>query len=286
MHVALVTATAFADLDDDLPHLTAALRAEGHEPTVAAWDDGAVDWAAFDVAAIRSTWDYVERRHEFLAWVDRVEAVTRLANPGRLVRWNTSKRYLRELGAAGVPVVPTAWPTDGEPIPPAWGEVVVKPAVSAGGRLTGRYDDHEEAAAFARTLVAQGHDVLVQPYVGTVDSHGEFGIFFFGGHASHAIRKGAILSLGQEPVPDHRLAVGQTAVPVAVEESPVAFARSVLDAVPGGAELLYARVDCVVADDGSPLVLEVEMVEPHLFLATTDGGAARFAAAVSAWAAR
>lgn len=283
MLVALVTATAFADLDDDLPLLVDAVAAAGHLPSVVAWDDAAADWAAFDAAVIRSTWDYVERRQEFLAWVDRVEAVSRLANPGRVVRWNTSKRYLRDLAAVGVPVVPTAWPGDGDPIPTAWGEVVVKPAVSAGGRWTGRYDDHEAAAAFARTLAAQGHDVLLQPYVPTVDRQGELGIFFFGGHASHAIRKGAILSLGHEPVPDNRLAVGQEVAPVPLEETPVAFARSVLDAVPGGADLLFARVDCVADDDGRPLLLELEAVEPHFFLETDDGAAARFAAALTAW---
>jgi hypothetical protein len=137
--------------------------------------------------------------------------------------------------------------------------------------------------AFASHLCSQGHDVLVQPYVESVDRHGEIGVYFFGGEPSHAVRKGAILHAGRPPADDYQLAIGQSVEAVALDDSPVAFARAALEAVPNAGDLLYARVDCVRGADGEDLILEVELIEPALFLATADGAAARFASAVAAW---
>ena len=128
--VALVTALESRHLDEDLPPLESALRARGVEPVIAAWDDPAVDWKSFSLAVVRSTWNYVTRRDEFLSWAERVAAVTRLANPPAILRWNTDKRYLKELGPS---VVPTTFIDASDPIVlPSNGDFVVKPAVSAG----------------------------------------------------------------------------------------------------------------------------------------------------------
>jgi glutathione synthase/RimK-type ligase-like ATP-grasp enzyme len=284
--VAVVTAAGFREIDRDLPLAEAALEAAGAAPTIEVWDDPAVDWRAYAGVVVRSTWDYTDRPEQFLAWAEAVEAVTRLANPSEVIRWSSSKRYLQELARAGIPVVPTAWLSDGESIPAQWHDVVVKPAVSAGGRWTGRYRGEgsgAEARSFADELLARGEDVLAQPYVSSVDERGEIGVYFFGGEPSHAIGKGAILRAGSPPVSDHQLAAGQSVVPLDLRSAPVEFASSVLDAVPRRDEVLYARIDCVIDEGGSPLVLEVEVVEPALFLETAPGSADRFAEAVVRW---
>jgi glutathione synthase/RimK-type ligase-like ATP-grasp enzyme len=180
-----------------------------------------------------------------------------------------------------VATVPTVWPRDGETIPREWSDIVVKPAVSAGGRWTGRFTDTDDAERFARTLLARGEDAMVQRYVASVDAVGESAVYFFGGRVSHAIRKGAILLPDAEPRPDASLADGQTYGPLDLDDAPVAFAQSVLEAI--GEPLLYARVDCVNGGGGEDLVIEVELVEPALFLDTAPHAADGFAAAVKGW---
>jgi glutathione synthase/RimK-type ligase-like ATP-grasp enzyme len=279
----MVTAAAFVEVDRDLASLPSALAKVGIECSVVSWDDASVDWAAFDGAVIRSTWDYIDRLDEFLAWTEAVEARTRLANPSAVVRWNCSKRYLVELAAAGVGTVPTWWASEGLEIPPEWLDVVVKPAVSAGGRSTGRFRDRDAARSFVRELVGRGEDVLVQPYLPSVDDHGEIAVFFFGGIPSHAVRKGGILSAVNAPATDYALAFGQRVEPVPLSRAPTEFARSVLDAVPKVSRLLYARVDCVQDGAGREMVLEVELVAPSLVLDLNDGASHRFASAIASW---
>ncbi|MDX6287600.1 MAG: hypothetical protein QOG53_3085 [Frankiales bacterium] len=283
MRVALVTAAAYANLDPDLPLLPPALAAVGHDASVVSWDDASVDWSSYAGVVIRSTWDYVDRREDYLTWAASVETMTRLANPSAVLRWNSDKHYLRALAAAGVRTVPTVWPGYGDEIPNHWSDIVVKPAVSAGGRWTGRYDDVEAATAFARRLLDRNEAPLVQPYVSTIDRHGEIGIFFFGGKPSHAVRKAAILPVGQRPIDNFQLAVDQLVEPVALSDAPIDFAVAVLDAVPSNEALLYARVDCVSDDDGGYVLLEVELIEPSLFLNLSEGADRRYARAVDAW---
>jgi len=107
--IALVSARAARDLDEDLPPLLEAAAAAGVEAEVADWDDPAADWARFDAALLRSAWDYTERLTEFLAWVERTAAVTTLLNPAPVVRWNSDKHYLRTLARQGLPVVASAF---------------------------------------------------------------------------------------------------------------------------------------------------------------------------------
>src|SRR5690348_7423438 len=107
--VALATAPGFDDLDGEYGPLSAALLGRGVGAEVAVWDDPAVDWASYDAVVVRATWDYSSRHDEFLAWAAQVAASTQLANPYDVIRWNTDKRYLRELEAQGLPVVHTDW---------------------------------------------------------------------------------------------------------------------------------------------------------------------------------
>ncbi|WP_420122745.1 ATP-grasp domain-containing protein [Nakamurella sp.] len=269
MRVALVSATAALGTDDDEAFLLPALRAAGADPAVVVWDDRAVDWAAFDVVVLRSTWDYTMRRDEFLTWVAATDAVTRLRNRPGVVRWNSDKVYLRDLAGYGLPVVPTEFLSPGDrPALPDGVPFVVKPTVSAGSRNTARYAPGEQDVArdHARRLLDRGRTVMVQPYVASVDERGETALVFLGGRYSHAVTKDALLVPGERATEDKLFATEKlhAVQPSAAER---AVADAVLDAIPFPRdELLYARVDLVLGADGEPAVLELELVEPSLML--------------------
>lgn len=286
--VALVTCAEFADLYADDRLLLEPLRAKGVDPTPVVWNAPDVDWAGFDLAVLRSPWDYVARRDEFVAWAERVP---RLANPADVVRWNTDKRYLRELTAAGVPVVPTTWVEPGDAWdPPVGEEYVVKPAISAGSVDTGRYQpgaEHRElAAAHVVRLQAAGRPVMVQPYLEAVDTYGETALLYLPDAEgrltfSHAVRKGPMLT-GPDVGVDG-LYKEETIKPRVPIDAELEIGQRTLAAIPGGVDrLLYARVDLIPAADGLPMLVELELTEPSLFLATADAAPARLAAAIAA----
>lgn len=282
--VALVTAAAARHLDEDLAPLVAALAAAGAHGEVVVWDDPAVDWRSFDLVVVRSTWDYVPRRAEFLAWADRVAAATRLANAPAVLAWSTDKHYLRNLSAAGVPAVPTAFfePGDAVVLPPV--ELVVKPAVGAGSVDAERHAGRTTARVHVERLLAAGRSVMVQPYLSEVDRHGETGLVFFGGRYSHAVRKGPILRPGGTEFVDGGLYAAEDLSAREPSEAERAVADACLDAVPAPrSSLLYARVDVVPGDDGRPVVLELELAEPSVFVDLAPGAAGRFAAAMLSW---
>ncbi|MEQ4305670.1 hypothetical protein ABNF97_30535 [Plantactinospora sp. B6F1] len=287
--VALVTCAELPGLDPDDRLLLEPLAERGIRVEPAVWDDPGVDWAGYALAVLRSPWDYPTRRAEFVAWA---ETVPRLANPADLVRWNTDKRYLRELTEADLPTVPTTWlgPDTAWTLPSAPGEYVVKPVVGAGSLDTGRYDlaDAEQrdlAAAHVQRLQAAGRWVMVQPYLAAVDTAGETALLYVAGpdglRFSHAVRKGAIL-VG----PDHGvegLFRPEEITPRTPAEPELAVAERVLAALPGGPERpLYARVDLIPGPDGAPVLVELELTEPSLFLAHEPGAADRLADAIAA----
>lgn len=271
--VALASCRAFPDLYDDDAPLVPALDAQGVEAVVEVWDDPGVDWAAYDLVVVRSTWDYVPRRQEYLAWARRVPAI---ANPVDVLEWSTDKSYLRALAAAGVPVVPTTWvrPGDAYAVPDV--EHVVKPVVSANAADTARYAAGDDSSDHVARLLAAGRDVMVQPYVASVDVQGETAVVLVDGHLSHAARKAPVL------VPELGDPEDVAITPRTPSAPELALARQALAAVPFDAPLLYARVDLVAGPDGAPLVIELELAEPSLFLATADGAVERLAAAVAA----
>lgn len=282
--VALVTCAELPQLDTDDQLAVEPLRALGVDVETPVWDDPAVDWRRFDLAVLRNPWDYPRRREQFLAWT---RTVPRLLNPPSIVEWNTDKVYLRELAAAGLPVVPTTWLVPGDAADlPAAGEFVVKPSVSAGSADTGRYDlgDQQQrtlAEAHVDKLLARGDTVMLQPYLSAVDTAGETAMLHIGGGFSHAIRKGPLLD-----GPDLRDGAplwSEEITPREPSEQERDVARRTLEAIPGGAgQLLYARVDVIPGPDGAPVVLEVELTEPSLFLATSQGAPERLARAITA----
>ncbi|MFC9929574.1 RimK family alpha-L-glutamate ligase [Streptomyces sp. NPDC127190] len=256
-----------AHKDRDLPVLVAALTGAGAEAEARHWDDPTVQWGAYDLVLIRSTWDYSWRAGEFGDWVTRVEAVTRLANPAEVVRWNADKRYLGELAAAGIPTVPTRYIAPGEPAElPAGHEYVIKPTSGAGARFAARYtpDDHDTAVRHLARMHAEGFTAMVQPYLRGIDATGERALQFFGGRLLHASRKGAVLAPGTPY--DAEKTAHPDLTPWQPTDAELAVAEKALAAVPGTAELLYARVDLVDGEDGRPCLMELELVEPNLFL--------------------
>lgn len=292
MTIALATASWAGALDDDMAPLVAALHDIGRRAEVVVWDDAAVSWERFELVVVRSTWDYVARRSQFLEWAEHVATVTVLANSPHVLRWSTDKHYLAELAAAGVAVTPTSFiepGDDGGAITGviagrlADGEIVVKPAVSAGSADTNRYGpaDHAVALDHAAGLLAQGRSVMVQPYLDAVDVHGETALVHIAGRFSHAIRKAPILAGRTELVEGHF--ASETISAREPSDAERALADHALSVVPGQAEhLLYARIDLIPGPSGAPLVLEMELAEPSMFLAHAPGSAERFAAAIAA----
>jgi glutathione synthase/RimK-type ligase-like ATP-grasp enzyme len=275
VRIALATYADLPDLFTDDDPLRAALLARGAVPVPAVWDDPEQDWAAYDLVVVRSTWDYHERRDAFVAWA---RSVPRLLNPASIVEWNTDKTYLRGLAEAGVPVVPTAWVTDGTPLREVlgahgWTDVVVKPAVSAGARNTLRCNvsDLDAGETLLRKIVAQGV-AMVQPYLASVEDYGERSLLFVEGTFGHAVRRHPALSTEGDERYDARL--------VTASEAELALATATLAAV--GEPLLYARVDVVPDESGTPLLMELEVTEPQLFLRFSDATAALLADAIVA----
>jgi glutathione synthase/RimK-type ligase-like ATP-grasp enzyme len=297
-YVALVTTREALPLDEDMPPLVLALRAQGARVETPCWDDPEVDWSRYDVAVLRSTWDYADRLDEFLDWADRCAERTRLINTPAIVRWNTDKHYLVHLAHAGVPVVPTLFVEPGADAaaelarflaagPGAFtvgtcngfDQFVVKPSVGAGSRDAARYrrEDHARAAAHVARLLAAGRSVMLQPYLDRIDQRGETAVIYIGGRYSHAIRKGPLLRL------DDAMVAGLFAPEQITAREPDADERRVAEAAFMACSLddpLYARVDLVHDDRGLPVVLELELTEPSLFFLHAPEAAGRFADAL------
>lgn len=282
--IALVTCREALGLDTDMPLLVAALERAEVESVVVPWDEDE-DWSQFSLVVVRSAWDYHRRYEEFMSWVLRVSPITSLANSAEVISWNTDKRYLAELAAQGLPTVPTTFLAPGEEMDPssivellARGDVVVKPTISAGSNDTERHSDPDRLVAHVRALHASGRSVMVQPYLSAVETASETDLVYIDGDFSHAFAKGPML---RDP---KTMAEGL-------------YAEERIDArVPSGAERalgdrvmalvssrfgrpLYTRVDLLPSSDG-PVIIEVEMTEPSLYVHLSTDAADRLADAI------
>lgn len=265
MTIALATCEEVSALDEEGRLLLGGLRAAGIDAEPAVWNSPAVEWDGYELVVLRSTWDYHLDPGRFVAWVRSIGS--RLLNPPELVTWNASKRYLHELGGWGLATVPTAFVSPGEGFElPGVGEFVVKPATSAGSRDTARYRPGDEAAGrHVEALLAAGREVMVQPYLSAVDVSAETALVFLGGEFSHAMRKGPLLELDQEQ--EQGLFRPEEMSPREPTAAQLELAAAVVGTVGERVgEPLYARVDLLDSDQGQPLVLELELIEPSLFL--------------------
>jgi hypothetical protein len=284
--IALVTAVAARGVDEDMPSLESALRNAGADVTIAEWDRPH-DWSRFDIAVLRSTWDYPQRFAEFLGWAEAVSQQTNLLNPLSAVKWSCDKHYLADLAAKQVPTVRTIFIEPGErPGPridellasPDVEEFVVKPAVGAGSRDAQRFgrEERADAAAHAQRMLDEQRSVLLQPYLDKVDELGETALMYFEGKFSHAIRKGPLLKKKEGPTTE--LFAKEAITPRVPDASELRVGAQALEAMPFDTPL-YARVDLIRDEQGAPVVLELELIEPSLFFPFSAGSAERFAAA-------
>jgi hypothetical protein len=283
MRVAFATCSEFPEGSPDDAQAAATLGADA-----VVWNDPAVGWDAYDRVILRSTWDYTFGVHAFLDWC-RAVGRERLRNDADVVAFNADKRYLRELSC---PTVPTVFVAPGEQMPTLDGEIVVKPNVSAGARNTGRFGVAvaEDARELVERIHASGRTALVQPYLRSVDSHGETALVFIAGQLSHELHKRPVLAPDEvAPVIEGPLAVARAmrdenlVVARAAADDERTLARAIIDEVSERFGVpLYARVDMVREDGGRPVLLELELIEPRLYFEQAPGAAGRFAAAVLA----
>jgi glutathione synthase/RimK-type ligase-like ATP-grasp enzyme len=275
--LALATSAEHAELHPhDLP-LADALRAAGLEPVAEVWTDPSVDWSAYDAILLRSVWDYHRRYDEFTEWLAQVDkAGVPVLNDSGLLRWNGDKRYLLELRERGVAIVPSQIAAgaclrevvgglDGQ-------EIVIKPTVSATALHTVRgvagSPELDQAMAELPEIV-----YLVQPFQPEIASSGEWSLIFVDGEFTHAVIK-------RPADGDYRVQEEFGGHAELAEPTPeiLASAQSVLDAT--GKPLVYARVDGVVVN-GRFLLMELELIEPYLFLPENPAATEKLAAAVA-----
>jgi hypothetical protein len=265
--IAIATCAVKPEADPDEELLLARLREKGASVRMVAWDGPSPDVADDELCVVRSTWNYFEKIDAFLAWIDRVP---RLLNPRSIIQGNVRKTYLRDLEARGVTIVPTMWAAENTDVATVmrdrgWDTVVIKPVVSAGSFSTRRFTIAEAPAAQA-FLDHAGREMMIQAWMPAVDTSGERSLVWLDGHVSHAVRKSPRFADGHESV---------TSVDVADDER--AFAERVLE--PFREHLLYARVD-LVRDHDTLRLMELELVEPSLFLKQHPPALERFATAL------
>ena len=291
--IALITSASSLAIDFDMPLLIPAFRSIGLDVDVCDWENHAIDWSIYDAAVLRSPWNYVDSLPKFLNWCDGVEKQTTLLNPAVVARWNLDKYYLADIQARGVPIVPTQFVEPGqEPdramqsfldMHPQANEVVIKPTVGAYSKDVQRYARTRltDAAKYIESLLGLGHHVILQPYLDSIDSHGETDLTFFNGAYSHAIRKNAMLMAdGTVNVPTQDLRSSREADQDEQRIASRALATAA-ECLKLTRPLVYGRVDLIRGTDGQPVVLELEICEPSLNLPFTEHGADRFAMAIS-----
>ncbi len=278
--VALATSEKFASLTDDDLLLVEPLQRLGVSPVPAVWSDPNFPWTSCDAVILRSCWDYHLRLPEFLDWIAELDkGGVRLWNSPSTIRWNTNKTYLRDLEAQGIPIIPTFWPEG--PInlrdqlrKLGWSQAVVKPRVSATAHQTLLVSmDYAECAQPLFDELLRGPGVMVQRFMEVVKTRGEWSLIFFNGEYSHAVIK-------TPKAGDFRVQHDFGGQEQGAETSPLILEAAIrvirtVDGIP-----LYARVDGVESD-GHFLLMELELIEPALFLSSHSDAAKRFATAIA-----
>ncbi|WP_343704252.1 hypothetical protein [Chitinophaga sp.] len=271
--IALVTCTAQAlEHDSEDARLQAWLQEKGLEVNREIWSNPQTDWKSYDLVVLKSPWDYHEQADAFHAWLRALQqAGVAVQNPADTVVWNSNKKYLAEIADSGLPVIPTALLPQGS-LPgldtffTRWNteQIVIKPCISAGAKNTLLLRREEaEAEEDKLYIMLQAEDYLVQPYLQEVE-HGEWSFLFFGGQFSHSLLK--VPKAGDFRVQHiHGGTYAQASAGAAFEEKAAAYVQRFAK------DTLYARVDGIIKNNEFYL-MELELIEPYLFLSTTPDG--------------
>lgn len=276
--IAIATCAAYPEMKGDDELLCEALRRRGCEATSVVWDEGGTDWSSFDLCLVRSTWDYHDKYPQFIGWTRQVESATALRNPADTIAWNSDKTYLREMSKAGVPTVPTLWVEQGAEIDLAaalaergWDEAVIKPVVDLGAKNLHRV--RADGAQAALTTVLSRQQAMVQPFLPSLEAEGELSLVYIGGNFSHAVRK-------RPAAGDFRVQSIWGGTTAATEPSPQQEEVAERALAHLDEPSLYARTDLVTDLEGNPALIELELIEPNLYLSTAPSAAPRLANAV------
>lgn len=221
-------------------------------------DDQNADWKAFDAVIIGTAWDYQDRHEEFLAALENISSVTNLFNSPAMVKWNSRKTYLRDLGDKGVTLIPTLWidrPSE-DAVAAAFDrfatdQIVLKRQVGASAEGQHRLRRHDPVPQMTEPM-------MVQPFLDSITSVGEYSFIFIDGALCHAVVKKPAMG-------DYRIqaAYGGTEAAISVSPGDAAVAAKVLSAI--DETPLYARVDMLRGKDGNLQLMELELVEPFLY---------------------
>ena len=251
------------DPDLDIPFAIKAAEQLEIDLVFANWNDKSIAWESFDAAVIRSAWDYVPVREEFLQFAKNVETKTKLFNSSEVMKWNTNKTYLSILENKGVPIIPTKFANNLDEALSAirWAfekapAVAIKPTVGAGARLAGKASTEVEAIDYVKKILEAKRTVIIQPYILSVDDEGEKAIIVINGKISHAAKKVPALTKG-----GHGDAAGQLEITTEMKD----IVKTISSAVSEWNDLLFARVD-VVRMDEKLVLMELELTEPWLFM--------------------
>jgi glutathione synthase/RimK-type ligase-like ATP-grasp enzyme len=281
LQIALVTCqslgdyTANADSEDD--RLFRFLAEKGHQVSFQVWDDEQVDWTAFDAILIKSPWDYFDKINAWYTWLDKLEALEcRVLNPVKTLRWNADKIYFKDMEAQGVQLVPTVWleqgsTFDADAVFEAIGQdkLIVKPRVSGAAKNTLAIE-RSEAGDYTERINAllQEEAFLAQPFLEQIKTQGEWSFIFFNGEYSHTVLKTA--KSGDFRVQHFFGGSVHTPEPPA---DMLTTATRIVQQFAG--DCLYARVDGVELG-GELALMELELIEPFLFLSTSEGALERY----------
>ncbi len=266
---AFITYRDLPNLDADDRLVTKRLTDLGCRCASVVWSDTSFDWTTSAIGIIRSTWDYHLHHHAFARWVQEIDSKTRLFNEVSLVLWNMDKTYMQDLQNQGIPIVPTIFSKAGQGKEFAaliestdWSEIILKPTIGLcthGVRKFSRDTDSAAAEKHYQMLLGDGH-VMIQPYMHSVETYGERSLVFIDGRFTHAVRRIAFQPLalaGQ---------AGEYAVEATRRELDLGYNVLACLAAPP----LYARVDMVDDADNQPCVIELELIEPSLFLSASE----------------
>ena len=279
--VALITSSAFPHGAESERPLLPCLTAANVEAQFVDWRSASCDYSQFDLIILRSCWDYHLHGKEFIAWLRRTADVVPILNDPETIVWNQNKFYLRELKAQGIEIAPTIFVEGADETGAlaraqiqSWERIVVKPAVSASAHNAWLADSaaFPTQAELARRM--QGEAFLVQQFIPEIQTQGEISFTYIDGHYSHAALKRP--AAGDFRVQEEH---GGSLELFVASSTLLEQVNAIASAVPRVRSSLYCRID-VVERAGKLILMELELIEPELYLSLADEAAKRFAEAI------